>query len=81
MWEKLESLYMTKSLSNKLFIKKQLFKLMMSEGLDFMEHLNKFNMMLTQLSMVGETIMEVDRALLLLASLPDSYNHLVTTLM
>ena len=81
MWKKLESLYMTKSLSNKLFMKKQLFRLMMSEGSDFMEHLNKFNMMITQLSTVGETITEVDRALLLLASLSDSYDHLVTTLM
>ena len=39
MWEKLESLYMTKSLSNKLFMKKQLFRLMMPKGSDFMEHL------------------------------------------
>ena len=54
---------------------------MMPKGTDFMEHLNKFNMMITQLSTVGETITEVDRTLLLLASLPDSYNHLVTTLM
>ena len=72
---------MTKSLSNKLFMKKQLFRLMMPKGLDFVKHLNKFNMMITQLSMVGETITEVDRALLLLASLPDSYDHLVITLM
>ena len=57
---------MTKSLSNKLFMKKQLFRLMMPEGTDFMEHLNKFNMMITQLSTFGETITEVDRALLLL---------------
>ena len=46
-----------------------------------MEHMNKFNMMITQLSTIGETISEVDRALLILASFPDSYNHLVTTLM
>ena len=47
MWEKLESLYMTKSLSNKLFMKKQLFRLMIPEGSDFMEYMNKFNMMIT----------------------------------
>ena len=41
MWEKLESLYMTKSLSNKLFMKKQLFRLMMLEGSNFMEHLTR----------------------------------------
>ena len=70
-WKKLESLYMTKSLSNKLFMKKQLFRLMMLEESDFMKLLNKFNMMITQLSIVGETITKVDRALLLLASLPN----------
>ena len=80
-WKKLESLSMTKPLTNKLFMKKKLFRLMMPEGSDFMEHLNKFNIMITQLSTVGETITEVDRALLLLASLPDSYDYLVTTLM
>ena len=53
MWKMLESLYITKSLSNKLFMKKQLFRLMMPKGSDFMERLNKFNMMITQLSTVG----------------------------
>ena len=81
MWEKLESLYMTKSLSNKLFMKKQLFRLMMPEGSYFMEYLNKFNMMINQLSTIGETITEVDRALLLPALLSYSYDHLFTTLM
>ena len=32
MWNRLESLYMTKSLSNKLYMKKQLYCLRMAEG-------------------------------------------------
>src|SRR3954465_15299856 len=32
MWNRLESLYMTKSLSNKLYVKKQLYCLRMAEG-------------------------------------------------
>ncbi|KAL5709711.1 hypothetical protein ACHQM5_020369 [Ranunculus cassubicifolius] len=42
-WEKLEKLYMGKSLSNKLFLKDELLNLRMDEGGDVMEHLNTFN--------------------------------------
>ena len=37
---RLESLYMTKSLSNKLFMKKQLYSLRMKEGTPILQHLN-----------------------------------------
>src|SRR4051812_26844435 len=39
----LESLYMTKSLSNKLSMKKQLYCLRMAEGTPILPHLNAFN--------------------------------------
>jgi hypothetical protein len=39
MWEKLEAIYLGKSLSNKLFLKKKLFKLEMKEGEDVMKHI------------------------------------------
>ena len=42
-WDKLEKLYMGKTLSNKLFLKDQLYNLRMEEGKDIMEHLNVFN--------------------------------------
>jgi len=42
-WEKLEKRYMSKTLSNKLFLKDQLYNLRMKEGDDIMEHLNLFN--------------------------------------
>ena len=40
LWCRLESLYMTKSLSNKLFMKKQLYSLRMKEGTLNLQHLN-----------------------------------------
>ena len=43
LWCKLETLYMTKSLSNKLFMKKQLYSLRTKEGTPFLQHLNTFN--------------------------------------
>ena len=39
LWLKLESLYMTKSLTNKLLLKQRLFGLRMAEGTQLREHL------------------------------------------
>ena len=79
-WEKLEGLYMRKNLTNKLYLKKQLYSLHMKEGSDMLEHLNTFNMLNTQLSSFGVNYEDEDKALFLLASLPTSFDHLVTTL-
>jgi hypothetical protein len=81
MWDKLEAIYLGKSLSNKLFLKKKLFKLKIKEGEDVMKHINIFNALINDLIQIDVQISEEDRALLLLASLPDSYEHFVTTLM
>ena len=80
-WRKLESLYMVKNLMNKLYVKKQLYGLQMEESTDLLEHLNKFNMLNTQLLNFGVKIGEDDKTILLMASLPPSYDHLDTTLL
>ena len=64
---------MRKSLTNKLYVKK--------EGSDLLEHLSTFNMLNTQLSSFGVNYEDKDKALILLASLPTHFDHLVTTLM
>ena len=53
----------------------------MKEGLDLLEYLNTFNMLNTQLSSFGVNYEDEDKALLLFAMLPTSFDHLVTTLM
>ena len=80
-WEKLEGLYMRKNPMNKLYMKKQLYNLHIKEGYDMLEHLKTFNIMNTQLSSFGVNYEDEDKSLLLLASLPTSFDHLVTTLM
>ena len=62
-------------------VKKQLYSLHMKEGSDLLEHLNTFNILNTQLSSFGVNYEDEDKALLLLASLPTSFDHLMTTLM
>jgi len=49
LWSRLETLYMTKSLSNKLYFKKQLFGLHMKEGITVLKHLNFFNKVISEL--------------------------------
>ena len=81
LWEKLERLYLGKSLTTKLNLKRDLYKLKMQEGVNFMEHLSVFKGLLDQLARVDVKIEEEDQALLLLTSLPDSYDHIVTTIL
>jgi hypothetical protein len=80
-WQKLKSLYMAKNLTNKLYVKKQLYGLQIKENTDLLEHFNKFNMLNTQLLNFAVTIGEEDKAIFLLAPLLPSYDHLVTTLL
>ena len=77
LWCKLESLYMTKSLSNKLNLKKQLYSLRMKERTSVLHHLNAFNQIVSNPLALKVKLEEEDKALLLLSSLPQSYDHLV----
>jgi hypothetical protein len=44
---------MTKSLTNKIFLKRQLYSLCMKEGMKIVDHLNTFNTLLVQLTNMG----------------------------
>ena len=81
LWEKLEELYMAKSLTNALFLWKQFYQLRMTEGQSVQEHLSNFQRILTDLLSVGEKVEEKTRALVLLSSLPQSFESLVTALL
>ncbi|KAL5170612.1 Retrovirus-related Pol polyprotein from transposon TNT 1-94 [Glycine soja] len=65
LWEKLENIYASKSLTSRLCLKMELYQLKMEMGGDLHDHINKFNQL----------------ALLLLASLPRSFKALVQTLL
>ena len=68
---------MTKSLSNKLYMKKQLYYLRMAEGTPILQHLNAFNKIVGDLLALEVKVEEKDKALILLSSLPPRYDHLV----
>jgi len=50
LWEKLETLHMTKFLTNKIDLKRKLYILRMKEGTKIAEQLNVFNILIFQLS-------------------------------
>ena len=52
LWEKLGKLYQSKSLVNKLFLRKKLYNLRMRDGDSVTEHLNAFNTVVSQLVFV-----------------------------
>ena len=68
---------MMKSLSNKLFIKKQLYNLQIKEGTLILQYLNTSNRILSLLDLEVKVV-EEDKALLLLSSCSSSYDHLAT---
>jgi len=80
LWSRLETLYMTKNLSDKLYLKKQLYGLCMNERTTVLEHLKFFNKVISELLPVDVKIDEEEKALILLSSLALSYDHIVTTI-
>jgi hypothetical protein len=80
LWTKLESLYMTKNLSNKIFLKRQLYNLRMKEGMKITDHLNVFNTLICHLTAMEVKFEDEDKTVTLLCSLPESWDHLVTTM-
>nr|GEX53510.1 retrovirus-related Pol polyprotein from transposon TNT 1-94 [Tanacetum cinerariifolium] len=63
-WKKLETIYMKKSLTNKLLLKQRLFSLRMKEGSSLKEHLDALNSILMDLKNVKVKIEDEDAALI-----------------
>ena len=74
---------MSKSLTNKLYLKQKLYGLKMAKGLNLSQHINVFNYIISDLKRIDVKFEDEDKALMLLNSLPASsmYENLVTTLM
>ncbi|KAF6149797.1 hypothetical protein GIB67_017530 [Kingdonia uniflora] len=80
-WEKLKSLYQTKSLSNRLYLKERLHTLKMNEGTSVGDHLGSLNGIVSELESIGVKVEDEDKALQLIWYLPSSFKHLQPTLM
>ena len=81
LWSKLHTIYMGKNMCNKLMLKKRLYIVRMQEGSDVIGHIQRFDQLCMELMNIGVKLDEEDKSLLLLCSLPGSYDSLVTTLL
>ncbi|KAH9680516.1 hypothetical protein KPL71_026569 [Citrus sinensis] len=79
-WDTLTKLYETKSLHNKIFLKRKFYTLRMAESTMVTDHINTLKTLFSQLTTLGHNIEENERAELLLQSLPDSYDQLIINL-
>eukprot|EP00253_Pinus_taeda_P028109 PITA_28109 len=77
LWDKLGTLYQSKSLVNKLFLWKKLYNVRMKDGDLVIENLNAFNTVVSQLSSVDIKILDEDKCISLLCSLLDSWDSMV----
>src|SRR3954463_12760581 len=80
-WKKLEELYSGKSLTNRLYLKKRLYNLRMVEGTPVKQHLDVFNSIIMDLGNIDINHESEDQALIVLSSLPASYESFVDTLL
>ncbi len=77
LWDKLGILYQSKSLVNKLFLRKKLYNLRMKDGDSVTVHLKTFNIVVSHLLSVDIKISNEYKCISMLCSLTDSWDRLV----
>ncbi len=79
-WKKLSDQFQKKSWVNRLQLRRKLHSLRPKDGESVQEHIKTMIEVFNELSIVGDAISNEDRVVFLLASLPESFNMLVTAL-
>jgi len=80
LWKKLHDLYEKNTASNKVFLMKKLYNLKMKEGASVTKHLNAFNIITNQLAFVKIILDNEIRAILLMSSMPESWENLIVAM-
>ena len=79
-WKKLEDQFQKKTWATKLELRRKLHSLRLKDGDSVQEHIKAMTEIFDCLSVAGDPVSDKDRVVHLLASLPDSFNMLVTAL-
>ena len=79
-WDKLSAQFQKKTWANKLALRRKLYSLRLKESQSVQQHIKEMTEVFEELSIVGDPIKEEDRVVHLLASLPSTFDVLVTAL-
>ncbi|CAL9000146.1 unnamed protein product [Prunus brigantina] len=79
LWNTLESKYLKNSAENRLYLKSKLYRFQYKEGTKMIDHLEELNKLIDELLNLEGTIKDEDKALILMNSLPESYESFITT--
>ena len=79
-WEKLANQFQKKTWANKLALRRKLYSLRLRDGDSIQKHIKDMTEIFNELAAIDDPITEEDRVVHLLASLPESYDILVTAL-
>ncbi|KAL5576923.1 hypothetical protein UlMin_018622 [Ulmus minor] len=79
-WKKLDELYLVKSLLNKIYLLERFFGFKMDTSKTIDQNLDNFNKLLLDLGNFGKKFEDEDVYVILLNSLPDSFNEVRTTI-
>ena len=79
-WELLENQFQKRTWANKLHLRRKLYSMKLIEGGAVQEHVRNMTEVFNALSAVGDAVTDEDRVIHLLASLPESFDVLVTAL-
>ena len=81
LWEKLEELYQTKGVSNRVYLNEQFHTLRMKEGTKVSDDLSVLNDIISKLEAIEVRIDNENKALGFIWFLPSSYEHMKPILM
>lgn len=79
-WQKLKSIHERSNLSSKLYLLRKLYSMKMPEHGNMISHITHMIDLVEKLKAIGENIPEQHVAALLLVSIPESYNNLITAI-
>lgn len=79
-WKKLADQFQKKTWSNKLTLRRKLYDLKLKDGQSVQKHVKALTEIFDELAIIGDPLDDESKVVHLLASLPDSYDMLVTAL-
>ena len=79
-WNNLANHFEEKSLSRKIFYRRKLYSARLEKGSTMVNHVNSIKTIAEHLEALDDSVLEKDLVMILISSLPEEYNNLITAL-